>query len=168
MHSLTQLLTLQLIITTTESEERGRDRDRGKKAGKPIQNIITKQKSLFTSLRYVMLCICSYRIESLNIFKYPNIEYLDVADEVSHCPMMLVTMGQMPLLDLITHKDNNFRRRAPARIVIVIFSLSLLPCARSGRFHSSTACNRSREVLSEMSGTISDGPSYLNYTGGLV
>ena len=83
--------------------------------------------------------------------------------------MMLVTMGQVPLLDLITHKDNNFRRRAPARIVIVILlSMFLLPCARSGRFHSSTACNRSREVLSEMSGTISDGPSYLNYTGELV
>ena len=82
--------------------------------------------------------------------------------------MMLVTMGQVPLLDLITHKDNNFRRRAPARIVIVILSMFLLPGARSGRFHSSTACNRSREVLSEMSGTISDGPSYLNYTGELV
>ena len=88
-----------------------------------------------------------------------------IADDLSDDPIMLVT-----LLDLITHKDDNFRRKAPApaRIVTVITAIFLLPWARAGRFHSSTACNRSREVLSEMSGTISDGPSYLNYTGELM
>ena len=83
-----------------------------------------------------------------------------IADDLSHDPIMVVT-----LLDLITHKDDNFRRKAPVRIVTVITAIFLLPWARAGRFHSSTACNRSREVLSELSGTISDGPSYLNYTG---
>ena len=94
---------------------------------------------------------------------YNKSKYFLIEDELSYDPIMLVT-----LLDLITHRDDNFRRKSPVRIFIVISSIFLLPWARAGRFHSSQACNRSREVLSGMSGTISDGPSYLNYTGDLM
>ena len=76
---------------------------------------------------------------------------------------MLVTTGQVPPPDLHTHKDDNFRRRGVRSVTLL--SILLLPVVRAGRFHSSTACNRTREVLSDVSGTISDGPSYLNYTG---
>ena len=78
--------------------------------------------------------------------------------------MLVTSTGQAPRLDLITNRDDNFRRRS---VLIIILTVCLLPGGRAGRFHSSAACNRSREVLTEMSGTISDGPSYLNYTGKL-
>ena len=51
-------------------------------------------------------------------------------------------------------------------LIIVLISVSLVDVSDARTLMSHvTACNRSRQVLTDLSGVISDGPSYLNYTG---
>ena len=87
--------------------------------------------------------------------------------------------GQVTPGPHFSHKDDNFKRKTKmpqsvinevlqviSVLIIVLISVSFVDVSEARTLLSHvTACNRSRQVLTDLSGTISDGPSYLNYTG---
>ena len=82
--------------------------------------------------------------------------------------------GQVPLL-LHNHKDDNFKRKSKYKrgvppsiiniFIIIIINNIICVIDANSRSQFTIPCNRSRSILTELSGSISDGPSYLNYTG---
>ena len=93
--------------------------------------------------------------------------------------ILITATGQVPPCPHFSHKDDNFKRKSNmletvinevlqviSVLIIVLISVSFVDVSEARTLLSHvTACNRSRQVLTDLSGTISDGPSYLNYTG---
>ena len=77
--------------------------------------------------------------------------------------------GNLPQL-LYNHHDDNFKRKQKYRsfgfkILFLALMFTEIETIIATNSQFTAPCNRSRLVLTELSGVISDGPNYLNYTG---